>query len=240
MKKVLIALLFISLCATSCDFVGGRRIRGNGVIKSEARTAGTFQRIDASGNVKVYIKQDSAYSVRVETDENLLSYVIVENDNGSLKVHEKNNVRLRPTISVKVYVTGPSVREFEVSGASDLVSENTITSNEVIAIHGSGAADIKMTVNAPKVTADLSGAVGITLKGQTKDFKVDGSGSTNINCFELLAENTSIGLSGAGDADVFASVKLDVDVSGAADIRYKGEAVVNKSISGAGSVRKVQ
>jgi hypothetical protein len=227
MKKVLIALLFISLCATSCDFVGGRRIRGNGVIKSEARTAGTFQRIDASGNVKVYIKQDSAYSVRVETDENLLSYVIVENDNGSLKVHEKNNVRLRPTISVKVYVTGPSVREFEVSGASDLVSENTITSNEVIAIHGSGAADIKMTVNAPKVTADLSGAV-------------DGSGSTNINCFELLAENTSIGLSGAGDADVFASVKLDVDVSGAADIRYKGEAVVNKSISGAGSVRKVQ
>jgi hypothetical protein len=33
-------------------------------------------------------------------------------------------------------------------------------------------------------------------------------------------------------------VKLDVDVSGAADVKYKGNAVVNQQVSGAGSVKK--
>ena len=44
----------------------------------------------------------------------------------------------------------------------------------------------------------------------------------------------------AGDAEVYASVKLDVSVSGAGNVRYKGNAVVNKSVSGAGSVKKVE
>lgn len=92
---------------------------------------------------------------------------------------------------------------------------------------------------APKVEADLSGAGSLTLSGQTKDFNVDGAGSTDIKCFDLQSENTDIKLSGAGDANVFASVKLDVRVSGAADVKYKGNATVSQEISGAGSVKKV-
>jgi hypothetical protein len=34
-------------------------------------------------------------------------------------------------------------------------------------------------------------------------------------------------------------VKLDVDVSGAADVKYKGNATVSQRVSGAGSVKKV-
>jgi len=89
------------------------------------------------------------------------------------------------------------------------------------------------------VETGSSGAGSISLKGETKDFSVDGSGSTDIHCFELLAENTSVELSGAGDAQVYASVKLDVHVSGAADVKYKGNANLTKEISGAGSVKKV-
>ena len=70
--------------------------------------------------------------------------------------------------------------------------------------------DVKLELKAPKIDAELSGAGSIILKGETKDFSVDGSGSTDIKCFELMAENTQVELSGAGDAQVFASVKLDV------------------------------
>jgi len=55
-----------------------------------------------------------------------------------------------------------------------------------------------------------------------------------------MAENTQVELSGAGDAQVFASVKLDVRVSGAADVKYKGNATVSQSVRGAGSVKKVE
>jgi Putative auto-transporter adhesin, head GIN domain len=240
MKRNAFLLLLLSFFTISCRYTGGKRIRGNGVISSENRQAGTFSRVDAGGNVDVYIKQDSVHSIRVEADENLLPYIMVENRNGSLNIHERRGTRLRPTRTIKVYISGPAINGFELSGASDLVSENTITSNETISISLSGAGSVKMTLDAPRVEAGLSGAGTVTLKGQTRDFKVNGSGSSDINCFELLAENTKVDLSGAGDADVFASVKLDVAVSGAADIRYKGNATVSKNISGAASVRKVE
>lgn len=238
MKKIIPSLLLLSVLSLSCNYIGGKRIRGNGRVTSDVREAGTFTRVDASGSVDVYVKQDSVYGIRVEADENLFPYIVVENRNGTLKIHERRGVRLRPTRTVKVYISGPALNGFEVSGASDLISENTITSKETISVSLSGAGTIKMTVDAPKVEAGLSGAGTVTLKGETRDFKVSGSGSSDINCFDLLAENTRVDLSGAGDADVYASVKLDVAVSGAADIRYRGNATVNKSISGAASVRK--
>ena len=96
-----------------------------------------------------------------------------------------------------------------------------------------------MELNAPGIKADLTGASHINLKGETKNFSVEGSGATIIRCFELMTENTEVDLTGAGNAEVFASVKLDVHVSGAADVKYKGNAVLNKDVNGAGSVRKV-
>jgi hypothetical protein len=56
-----------------------------------------------------------------------------------------------------------------------------------------------------------------------------------------MAENTKVDISGAGSAEVFASVKLDAHVSGAGKVRYKGDAAnVQQQVSGAGSVKKAE
>lgn len=233
-----LAILFVSILA-SCRYVGGKRIRGNGTIKTENRTAGTFNSIDVSGNTDVYVKQDSVFSIKIEADENLMEYILIENDNGTLDIHQKEGTNLKPSKSIKVYVSGPVFKHFKASGASDFYSENKLSSSEPFTISLSGSSDVKLDLKSPKVDADLSGAGTISLKGETKDFSVDGSGSTDIKCFELMTENTTVKLSGAGDAEVFASIKLDVKVSGAADVKYKGNAVVTKEINGAGSVKKV-
>jgi hypothetical protein len=96
-----------------------------------------------------------------------------------------------------------------------------------------------MEVEAPKVTADISGSGTIDLKGQTKDFDLGLSGAAKARCFDMMAENTEVDISGAGSADVYASVKLDADVSGAGSVKYRGGAAqVNQHVSGAGSVKK--
>ena len=238
MKRFVVFSFLIAVLFSSCGEVFGKRIRGNGTVKTENRTAGQFSSVNVSGDIDIYVKQDSSAAIRVETDENLLEYVVVENENGTLNIHQKNGTRLKPTNGIKVYVSGSSFRHFEASGACDIYSENKITGSEAISIHLSGASNIKMELNAPKVNADLSGAGTISLKGETKDFSVDGSGSTDIKCFDLLTENTRVDLSGAGNAEVFASVKLDVHVSGAADVKYKGNATVSQDVRGAGTVKK--
>ena len=239
MKQRLLSLILLVSIISSCHFGGGERIRGNGNMKVENRNLSSFDAVYVSGNTDIYVKQDSAFSVRVEADENLMEYIITELDGNTLKIRSKDGANLKSSRSIKVYVSGPSFKYFKASGACDIFSENKITSSEALAIDISGASDVQLELMAPQIEADLSGAGSITLSGQTKDFKVDGSGSTDIKCFDLETENTDIELSGAGNAAVSASVKLDVRVSGAADVRYKGNPTVSQKISGAGSVKKV-
>ncbi len=239
MKLFFVLALFSATMVTSCNFVNGKRIRGNGNIKTESRTSGMFTNVDVSGNIDLYVKQDSANSVRVEADENLMEYIVIRTEGDKLIVEPEDGYNLSSSKDIKVYVSSPLFKRLDASGACDIIGENKITSAEMIVIDLSGASDVKLELKAPKVEAELSGAGSIRLKGETKDFSVSGSGSSDIKCMELMAENVDVHITGAGDAEVFASVKLDVSVSGAGNVKYKGNAVVNKSISGAGSVKKL-
>jgi hypothetical protein len=239
MKQLLFGAVIILMTATGCDEIFGKRIRGNGHMQTETRSSSSFTNVDVSGAIDVYIKQDSLHSIKVETDENLLQYVEAYTEGATLRIHEREGVNLKPTRSIKVYVSGPDFKRLEASGACNIYSENRVNGNEGIDIDLSGACEVKMDLKSPRVSAELSGAGTINLKGETKDFKVKGSGSTDIKCFDLMAENVDVRISGAGDADVFASVKLDVHVSGAGDVKYKGNATVSQNVSGAGSVKKV-
>ena len=238
MKRFFIlSILFMTVCS-SCRYLSGKRIMGNGVIKSETRTAGSFSSIDVSGAIDVYVKQDSVSSIRIETDENLLEYIEITANENILSIKPRRHSNPRPTGKIKVFVSNPSFKHLEAAGACNIYSENKITDAATITIDLSGASDVKMELAAPVVDVDVSGAGSINLKGEARDFKAQGTGATNIYCYELMAENTTIELTGAGSAQVFASVKLDVHVSGAADVKYKGNPTVSQSVSGAGSVKK--
>jgi hypothetical protein len=240
MKRLFVLSILSLVIFSSCRDVFGKRIRGNGTVKTENRPVTGYNSIDVSGAIDVYVKQDSAQNIKVEADENLLEYIVVKEEGGVLKIYPKDNYNLRPSGTIKVYVAGPNFRRFEASGACDYYSENKITNTESIVLDLSGSCDAKMELNAPKITAGVTGAGKLTLKGETKELVVDGTGSSDFNCFELMAENVNVDITGAGDAEVYASVKLDVSVSGAGTVKYKGNAAVNQKVSGAGSVKKVE
>jgi hypothetical protein len=235
MKRLLPLLLLPAILFASCDM---ERIKGNGNIKSETRNVGSFDQIHVSGNIYVYFTQGAAQPVRVETDDNLQEFIEVQTSGDILNIKVKDNVDLDPTQDIEVYVSAPAVHRFEASGACHINSDNTITSTETVDIHLSGASGAILDVHAPAVDADLSGACSIELKGETKSLSIDGSGSAEARCFGLMAENVEIDISGAGDVETFASVKLHVEVSGAGSVKYKGNPAVSQSISGAGSVSK--
>jgi hypothetical protein len=240
MKQILILAILASVIYSSCREVFGKRIRGNGEIKTETRSVSGYNSIDVSGAIDIYVKQDSVQTVRVETDGNLLEYITTREDGGVLHIYPRDNSNLKPSRNIRVYVSGADFKRFEASGACDIYSENKISGSEMIDIDLSGASDVRMELNAPKVNAELSGAGTITLKGETRDLIVNGTGATDIKCFDLMAENVDVRISGAGEAEVYASVKLDVRVSGAGGVKYKGNATVNQSVSGAGSVKKAE
>jgi hypothetical protein len=239
MKYILWLTVISTLCLGSCRLFG-KRIKGNGNITTVSNNARGYTGISVSGSIDVYVRTDSAQSVKVTTDDNLQEYIDISEDGGKLRIKVKGNYNLKPTSGIKVYVAGPDFRNLSASGACDLFTEGRVTGSGSVSISLSGACDADLDLNAPRISGNLSGAGSLTLKGETRDLELDGSGSSSFKCLGLMSENVDVDITGSGDAEVFASVKLDVSVTGSGSVKYKGNASVSQRVTGSGSVRKLE
>jgi hypothetical protein len=238
MTRILL-FAFLIVTASSCFNLGGKRVKGNGNISTIEKNVSDFDQVEVHGAIDVYVSQGELRPVRIEGDENLLSYIEVEQRNNKIEVSTRKGFNLRPTKKMKIYVTSPNYNKLEVSGACNINTENKLTLNNPLNLEVSGAGDINADVNAPRVEARVSGSGNVNMKGETKSFELKISGAGDARCYDLLTETTKVNISGAGSAQVFASVELDAHVSGAGSIKYKGNAPkVNQHVSGAGSVKK--
>jgi hypothetical protein len=239
MKKYYFLALIVFSGLVSCRFLG-KRIHGNGVIKTIEKPVSPFSEVEASGDIRLLVSQGDLKPVKIEGDENILSYIEVSQEGDKIRIQSRRGVSLIPSGDLNVYVSSPDYKSIGVSGSSDIIGQNKITGTDELNLQASGAGDIQMEVDAPKVTAGISGSGSVKLRGQARDLDLDLSGAGHAYCYDLLTENTTVQISGAGSAQVYASVKLKADVSGAGNINYKGNASVSQQISGAGSVNKVE
>jgi hypothetical protein len=239
MRKYLFIVAALLFVTSSCRYMRGKRVHGNGNIKTEEHSVSSFKNLEVSSNVDVYVSQGDVKPVRIEGDENLLSYIEVEQDGDEVIIKSRDGYNLEGSDEIKVYVTAPSFHKISLSGAGSIIADSKISNADDMEINLSGAGDIKMEIDAPKIVSDISGAGSMYLKGQTKDVDMNISGVGSAHCYDLLSENTKIEISGVGSAEVYASVKLDAHVSGAGSVNYKGNATdIKQDVSGVGSVNK--
>lgn len=241
MARFILFTFLIIASASSCFNIGGKRVKGNGNITVDERSVSSFEEVEVQGAIDVYVEQGGLAPVRVETDENLQSYIKVETKGSKLVVKSRSGYNLKPSKKTKIYLTSPNYRRLDVSGACNIYGTNRLVLQNPLTLEVSGAGDIKADVSGPEVSAKVSGSGNVEMKGETKNFNLKISGAGDARCYELLSETTKVDISGAGSAQVFASVLLDAEVSGAGSIKYKGNAAnVNQQVSGAGSVKKAE
>lgn len=229
---VIVAVLLISGC------INYPCINGSGNVISETRTVDAFHSVDLELMGNLYVTQTGESEVRIEADDNILPLLKTDVRNGVLIIKRDGNRCLRPT-KINVYVSMDEVKRLSLSGQGDIISQSTITSDNLeLSISGQG--DIDMDVNTSKLTTSLSGQGDARYTGTATSHEVTISGTGDIDAYELTTEKTLVRVSGAGDAEVFASNELDVKISGAGNVHYKGDPkTVNQDISGAGKVNKM-
>lgn len=239
MRKLLPFLAIVAFVSTSCQFMWGERIRGNGNIKTVERTVGAFKDVSTSGNIHVYITQGPQAPVKIETDENLLDYIEIHQRGDAISIETRDGYNLESTGEIKVYVTAPEFNHIGISGSGTVQSTTKIISKNDLDFSISGSGGLKAELNAPSVEVDITGSGHADIAGETKNLEIQISGSGEATCFNLLSENTTVDVTGSGDADVYASVKLDAQVSGSGNVHYKGAATqIKKDITGSGGVNK--
>ena len=108
MKKIYFLSLIAFLGLFSCRFLG-KRIHGNGNIKTADRSVSSFKEVEANGNIKLIVTQGDLKPVRIETDENLISYIEVIQEGDHITIQTRNGVNLIPSGDLNVYVTSPNL-----------------------------------------------------------------------------------------------------------------------------------
>ena len=239
MKLLSVFCFVLVFSLSSCQYFAGEVVQGDGNPVSQQRNVSGFNAIDAGGAVEVHLVQGPA-SVKVSADRNLQEYVEVFTEGEVLVIQYRENVNLKPSADIRIYVSAPVLNRIEVSGASRVIADGPYTAATGLEITGSGASGIAMNLNVPKLDIELSGASHVDLQGKTTDFIATGSGSSEIRALNLVTETADIDVSGASDAEITANASMKVEATGASNVSYKGNAAVAQQVSGAGNVKKIQ
>jgi hypothetical protein len=226
----LITLLII----VSCNVIGEM---GSGNVIREERKVSSFNGIDVSGAFDIMLIQGTTNSVIVEADDNLMKLIRTDVRDNILIIDNKRPIS--HSKSLKVFITFTDLKSIDLSGAVGIESQGKLNLADLV-ISGSGASEGKLDMDVQKLKIDCSGGSKLKLSGSAKDVDVDASGAVDLLAFDFPAETYKVSISGAGKADINVSKELNVDISGAASVHYKGNPVKNvQDISGAGSVKKV-
>lgn len=238
-RKLVTLFMFVMLftgisgITSGCNMITG--VHGDGKVIKETRVVSSFDGIDVSGAFNIYLRQGPNEEVIIEADENLQTIIRAEVRGSTLVIDTRKPIN-HPT-SLNVYITFKDLKKVEVSGAVDIVTENKVTLND-FSLHTSGASDVRMEVTAQKLDLNSSGASKLRLAGTATDVTADLSGACDIYGFDLVCENFTVDMSGAGKAQIHVTKKINAEISGAGSIRYKGNpSVINQSVSGAGSIK---
>lgn len=234
MKQTLFTALVIAsaLSATSCS-----KVRGEGPVITEQRTAGRFSKISSGISGDIYYTPDSVYHIEVQAQKNILDILNTDVAGDELVIEFDRNKIIGRHDRIEVYISGPGVTALSVNGSGDLKVRSSYSPEQLdLRISGSGSIRIPELYTG-NISSRISGSGDINvLNGTAYHISTDINGSGSIDLIGVAAVKVSTRTSGSGNTSVQASETLDVRISGSGDVYYRGRPRISTNISGSGRV----
>lgn len=217
--KVLIALI-LGLLMTSCNFNFNIGTKGNGNVKTTERTVnGTYDQIEVSRGLDVYLTQGDNQSISVQADENLHDIIKTEIEGNVLKIYAEENISFSQALKVKV--TFKNISRISASSGSDVYSTNTIT-NESLKLSTSSGSDMTLNVETNSLECEASSGSDLNLTGSTVTFSAQASSGSDIDARKLNAETSHVKAASGADIIVNTSKELIAKASSGGGVSYIG------------------
>jgi hypothetical protein len=187
--------------------------RGSGRVAQEQRRLAPFSAVETAGVYKVELVAGAAQQVTLEGDDNLLPLVTTEVRRGALRIG--NRLPLRPRAGLTVRLALPRLRSLTVNGAS------------TCSVRGLGGDTFALAVG---------GAGKVSLAGRVSRLTLGISGAGRVAATGLRARTARVDVSGAASVDIDVTDELEVSLSGAGKVGYRGNPKIKKEISGVGKL----
>ena len=166
---------------SACTIQLEETVHGSGVPASEIRAVSGFEGLVVSDSLNVSVQVGvSSFLVTIHADDNLLTYVSTEIEDGRLIVEVQDGYRLDPVPRIEVRL--PMLTSVSYAGSGRVRLEGV--DGETLRLTLAGSGDL-----------DASGRV------MGLDVKLLGSGDFDL--FDLVAEQAQVSATGSGDVRLY-------------------------------------
>jgi hypothetical protein len=213
-------------------------VKGNGVIRTQTRSATGFTAIALGVPAHVEVKQGSAEGVTIETDDNLLPLIETTVERGTLEIKPvRNNLQL-DSKAIRIVVQARQVEALAIGGSGTIVADPLKAGRLKLELGGSGEFDIRR-LQADRLVVAIGGSGNVKLAGATKRLSIAVGGSGNVDAPSLVADEAEVSVAGSGDTVLAVRSSLKATVAGSGNIRYSGDPSVAQTVVGSGRIRRI-
>lgn len=215
--KLVIASI-LGFFVTSCNMNFG--LRGDGNVQTVERNLnGSFDEIEVSRGLDVYLTQNGSESISIQADENLHDIIKTEIEGDVLKIYAEENISYSE--AQKVMVSFKSLSRISASSGSDVYSKNTFNLESIRLTTDSGS-DMTLDINAKNIDCSSSSGSDLRLSGTATNLIASASSGSDIKAGDLTVETSRVKASSGADITVNTTRELHASASSGGDIKYLG------------------
>jgi len=226
--------------------------RQAGVTINQALPLTDFRKISVGDDYEVSVSRGDVFLVEASGSEKELARIRTEIINGELNIYKTPNIKSFCLFClnrqrVKLAITLPELSAYatrdaaqsEISGfngpqlslsLSDAAKNTVDAYYEKFDIKTSDATNLKLTGTSTLINIELKDATRVELSGATDQLTVKSFDAAKLSARYLSAAAAEITMADASNAEVTVNEKLKAILSGAAKLRYYGQAIVTEEI----------
>ena len=233
-RHALVALALSFITAPSF----AETVRGNGVMKSEARPVSGFTSIGLAIGAAVEVKLGTTEGVTIQADENLLPLIETSVRHGTLEIKAVRDHLSLSSNSIRIVVQAKSIDGLAIGGSGSIMAEQLRAVKMKLDIGGSGSIDVRR-LDTEAVEVAIGGSGDVKLAGTAKKLDASIAGSGDVVAPNFVVDKAEITVAGSGDATLGVRNKLDVTIAGAGAIGYYGDPQVSRTVLGVGAIKRL-
>ena len=238
---ILITAILLPACSGTVPIP--RLINGSGKVVTKEMNFAGFTYVEVGSVFEVELTESGSYLTAITADDNLFDYIEVSQAGETLRI------RLTPTynyrgVTLKAKITLPKLSGLHLYGATNGTVKGFQSSND-FNLQLSGASYLDIDITAGDTKFEISGATKVTgslktddaefrvseasiveLKGSANNMILNASGASKLKLTDFPVTQADVTLSGASEVTTKVSGRLDVILTGAAKLRYKGDPMI--------------
>lgn len=183
----------------------------------QSRTGAAFTAIDLKGPISIDVQVGKAQAITVRGTTAFVNLIATDVVDGELRIYLRDKGVKKMHGDPRVTITVPALHRFNMEGAGETVLRG---------------------VAGERFDVTYRGAGSMVIAGTVKQLNLQAQGVGEVDARKLIAQDANVSFQGIGSVQVYASGKLEANVSGMGELSYYGHPkTVNKTVAGIGSVQ---